>query len=319
MTGPILQDFLVKESGRKGYYCRYGDFYLDPLEPVGRAVISHGHGDHASPGHGMSYCTAPTAAFIEARFARIHLGSMTTADYGEPFRLGDVVLTFVPAGHMLGSAQVLMEHRGVRYLYTGDYKLQADPTSEPLATVQADVLITETTFADPSIRHPDPIAEIRKLAAIPQHVMLGTYALGKAQRLTSLINTHCPEKRVLVHHRMAPLHRIYEHFGVSLGPYTLYHRRLMKTPPAEQTYIYLVPPMTFRTYVRARDVVRVFASGWERLQRNNHLSLYISDHVDWSDLLTYIERVQPQEIWTIHGDGSHLRDHFDKQLLVRPL
>lgn len=319
MPNPILTDFLVVDNARRGYYCRYGDFYLDPLEPVSQAVISHGHGDHATPGHGMSYCTAPTVAFVEARYSRIHLAAFTAIPYREPFRIGEVTLTFIPAGHILGSAQILMEHRGVRYLYTGDYKMQADPTCEPLEACNADVLITETTFANPAVRHPDPVTEILKLSGIPHHIMLGAYGLGKAQRLTALINKHCPDKHILVHYSIAPLHRIYEHYGVELGPYTLYNRKLMKSPATQQSYVYIVPPMTFRSYIRARNVVRVFASGWEALQRNNDLSLYISDHVDWSDLLGYVDRVQPREIWTIHGDGRHLIEHFGDQLAVRAL
>lgn len=316
----ILQDFLVKDGQFGGYYCPYGQFYLDPMKPVSQAVISHGHGDHATPGHGMSYCTAPTAAFIEARYTRVHLSAFSRFDYGQSFRLGDVELTFLPAGHILGSAQILMEYRGVRYLYTGDYKIQEDLTCEPLQAIAADVLITETTFADPTVRHPDPMAEIRKLSEIPHHIMLGAYALGKAQRVTALINQYCPGKKTLVHHSIAPLHRIYTHYGVPLGPYELYNRRLMKSPATDtQSYVYVVPPMTFRSYSRARNVVRVFASGWKHLQRNNYLSLYISDHIDWPDLLTYIGRVQPREIWTIHGDGRHLKAHFGDHLPVRIL
>src|SRR5690606_10674578 len=124
--------------------------------------------------------------------------------YRHPFSMGGVTIRFIPAGHMLGSAQVEMVYQGITYLFTGDYKRQADYTCEPLEAVPADVLITESTFADPQIAHPDPVAEMSKLKETPHHVLIGTYALGKAQRLTSLLNAYCPDRRVWVHHGILP-------------------------------------------------------------------------------------------------------------------
>lgn len=301
----ILSDFLVKRP--EGYYCPYGDFFVDPQLPVARAVVSHAHGDHATPGHGVVYGTAPTGAFMRHRY-----GARSTTDYREfpyhrSFAVGGVTIHFVPAGHILGSAQVVMEYRQVRYLFTGDYKLQADGTCEPLEVTEADVLITESTFANPSIRHPDPVSEISKINGVHHNILLGTYALGKAQRLTALINNHCPDRNVWLHHNILPLHQIYGDFGVSLR-YRAYNRHVMKTGTANN--IYLVPPMTFNSYSRARNVIRVFASGWERLQKHNDMDLFISDHVDWDDILGYVQRVNPKQIWTIHGDGRHLAAHF---------
>ena len=218
---------------------------------------------------------------------------------------------------MLGSAQLVMEYLGVKYVYTGDYKAQADDTCEPLEIMQADVVITESTFANPAVRHPDPVTEIVKFADVTTNIMLGAYALGKAQRLTSLINRHCPDKQLLIHHSILPFHRIYESFGKSLGSYAPYNRREMKIAPANKVYI--VPPLTFNSYFRATNVQRVFASGWKRLQQHNHLELYISDHVDWQDILAYMDVAKPREIWTIHGDGRVLAEHFSGIVPVRPL
>lgn len=312
----ILQDFLV--STKEGFYCRYGDFHLDPTSPVRHAVISHGHGDHATPGHHTAYCTPPTYLFMELRFVRIHLPQTRQIAYHQSFELGEVTLTFIPAGHILGSAQILMEHRGVRYLYTGDYKLQPDPTCEAYESTKADVLITETTFADPAITHPVPEEEILKLSTIRSHIMLGAYALGKAQRLTAMIHRYCPEKTVLIHHGIVPIHRIYESFGMDLGPYQVYNRKAMKVANGEEN-VYIVPPMTFRSYLRAKNVVRVFASGWKHLQRNNPLDLFISDHVDWAEILECIVLTEPREVWTIHGDGRALQAYFGQELPVKIL
>lgn len=229
----------------------------------------------------------------------------------------EVEVVFVPAGHILGSAQILMTYRGVRYLYTGDFKLQYDMTCEPIEIVGADVLITETTFANPEIRHPDPVEEIKKLNGVPSNVLLGSYVLGKSQRITALINEHCPDRTVLVHHRIAPVHRLYDLEGFCPLKYRIYSRKDMKEGKADK--IYIVPPLTFNSYFRATNVVRVFASGWERLQRQNDLSLYISDHVDWAELLLFIKKVEPREVWTVHGDGRLLKAYFQGKLSVRDI
>lgn len=309
----ILADFLVETPS--GYYCKYGDFFIDPGMPVDRAVVSHAHGDHARSGHRHIFATPATVAFMQFRFPRQPLSSYHVMGFELDFKIGEVDLKFIPAGHILGSAQVLMCYQGVRYLYTGDYKLQADPTCEPIMCVEADVLITETTFANPDIVHPEPIQEIKKLSASTHNIMLGSYTLGKAQRITNLINRHCPEKTVFVHHNIAPIHRIYETLGYVSLKYELYNRKALKDGINK---IYLVPPITFNNYFRAKNVLRAFASGWKRLQHHNDIELYISDHIDWPDLLGYISQVKPKQIWTVHGDGATLRRYFEGQeVLVR--
>lgn len=312
--GEVLSDFLVSRP-EGGYYCRYGGFFIDPKYPVDTAIVSHAHGDHATPGHRLIYSTRATAAFMSHRFKRQHPDSFQTLDYHTPLSINGVKVSFIPAGHILGSAQILMEYDGIRYLYTGDYKMQDDATCEALEIVQADVLITESTFANPAIRHPDPIVEIEKLNQTPHNILLGTYALGKAQRLTWLINQYCPDKEVLVHHTILPLHRIYERQGVAELRYLPYDRKAMKMP--SQNKIYMVPPMTFNSYYRATNVLRVFASGWKRLHQQNDLELYISDHVDWNDILRFVSEVNPREIWTVHGDGRPLKAHYDDAIFVR--
>src|SRR5690606_36443113 len=198
-----------------------------------------------------------------------------------------------------------------------DFKLQADETCEPLELISADVLITETTFADPETKHPDVEAEIAKLNASDHKILLGAYSLGKSQRLINLINRFCPKKIVLLHHSMLPITKIYEQFSFHPGKYEPYNRKLMKSP--DQGFVYIVPPLTFESYFRAKNVLRVFASGWKKLQHQNDLELYISDHADWNDILLSIENVQPKEVWTLHGDGSYLKNHFEGKLLVKIL
>lgn len=311
----VNDDFLILNDN--GLYCKTGNFYLDPLKPVAHAVISHAHGDHAVKNNGSVYCTVPTEAIMRHRYQRNAGNEFKTHSFNTPFLLGGVRITFIPAGHIIGSSQVLMEYDHVRYLYTGDYKLQDDPTCEKIEFVEADVLITETTFADPSVQHPDAGAEIRKLNDFNHNVLLGSYSLGKAQRLISLITEHCPQRSVLVHHSILPLNKIYESFGFWPGKYEVYTRKSMKEPG--QNLVYIVPPLTFDSYIRAKNVVRAFASGWKRMQVNNGLELFISDHVDWNDILTMMREVKPKEVWTLHGNGKHLREHFINQTPVKLL
>lgn len=311
----ILEDFIVQTKA--GLFCKYGSFYLDPKEPASLAVISHAHGDHAIPGNANVYCTTSTSLFMKLRFRKNAAQSFHIKEYGESFELNGVIISFVPAGHILGSAMVLMTYQGTKYLYTGDFKLQRDDTCEPIEYVPADVLITETTFADPNTRHPDPVEEIRKINSTPSNIMLGAYSLGKSQRLISLINKHCTEKRILLHHSIVPLTRIYEEQGITLGKYELYDRKVMKH--TESNLVYLVPPITFNSYFKATNVVKIFATGWKHLQSKNQIQIYLSDHADWHDILFTIDQVGPTEIWTTHGNGLQLKSYFDQKLVVKLL
>ncbi len=219
MTNDILEDFL--SFNKDGLYCKYGDFYIDPVQLVSlKAIISHAHADHAVGGNNTIYCTTATLAFMQLRYGKNAAKVFNVIPFNSSFTINDVKITLIPAGHILGSAQVLMEYEGVKYLYTGDYKLQADATCEPIEWVTTDVLITESTFANPAILHPDPVAEIKKINEIKINILLGAYGLGKSQRLISLINIHAPQKKILIHHRIMPINLIYEKMGFPLGTAT---------------------------------------------------------------------------------------------------
>ncbi|CAN5337316.1 ligase-associated DNA damage response exonuclease [soil metagenome] len=310
----IIDDFVTLNEN--GLYCRYGDFYLDPKVPVQRAVISHAHADHAISGNNEVYGTEATTAFMQLRYGKKAAGVFNIVPYNTPFTIGTVTITLIPAGHMLGSAQVLMAYKGITYLYTGDYKLQPDATCEPIEWIKADVLITESTFADPLVVHPDPVEEIMKLNDIKINILLGAYGLGKSQRLINLITEYAPQKKILVHHRIQPINLIYEKMGFSPGKYQLYGRKLMKN---QDEFVYIVPPFTFDSYINAVGVKRLFASGWKNLQVNKQDTLFISDHVDWNDILQAIEYIQPKQVWTLHGNGRHLKDYFNNDIFVKLL
>ena len=311
----ILDNFITINS--VGLYCPYGDFYLDPQQAVKSAVISHAHGDHAVRGNEQVFCTAATAAFMKHRYRKAAGAEFFIKNYHQEFSIGEVSIILYPAGHILGSAQVLMVYKGIKYLYSGDYKLEEDFTCEPLEFVEADVFITESTFADPSTKHPAAAEEIKKLNETDFNIMLGAYALGKGQRMVQLLNAHCEDKTIMLHHNIAPIAKIYEDFGINLGNYKLYDRKAMKQEKEHQVYI--VPPIVFNNYFRATNVVRAFASGWKNLQEKNGISLFISDHADWRAILDTIEQVKPKQVWTLHGDGRQLKQHFEGKLEVRIL
>lgn len=312
----ILHDFIQRDN--LGLYCSYGNFYLDATKVVDINLVSHAHGDHCCSGCNVVYCTPPTQAFMEHRFGKQSKRStFYCLDYGNTFRFGDVEVTFFPAGHMLGSAMILMFYKGVRYLYTGDYKLQADETCHPATLCEAEVLITESTFANPGVQHPMPQQEVEKLNQIEHNILLGTYSLGKAQRLTSLLNRFCPQKKVLLHYSILPYHHIYEKYADQHWLYQPYNRKYLKT--ALEETVYLVPPLTFHSYSFVKNSVKIFASGWDNLHTRNHTSFFISDHVDWNDILYTIGQVKPRQVWTVHGDGNYLASHYEGKILVKKI
>lgn len=311
----ILEDFIEIQAA--GLYCKYGNFYLDSQLPVAKVVISHAHADHAVSGNKQVWCTPATATFMQHRYKKFAAEEFLLFDYNEHTQIGDVKITFISAGHILGSAQILMEYKGIKYLYTGDYKLQKDATCEAYHFAKADVLITETTFADPDTIHPDPGIEILKLNNEPFNIMLGAYALGKSQTIIQLINQCCPSKKILLHHSIMPFAKIYESYGVKLGDYAMYDRKSMKQN--NQGFVYMVPPMVFNSYFRAINVKRAFATGWKKKQEGNDLQLYISDHADWNGILETIEKTEPKQVWTLHGDGTKLQNYLSGKIDVKIL
>src|SRR5215471_14128153 len=205
-----------------GLCCRPGGFHIDPVRPVARALITHGHSDHARAGHGAVLATAETIDLMRLRYGEDFAGSAQAVRYGETVKLGDVKLTLHPAGHVLGSAQIALETNGLRIVASGDYKTMEDPTCAPFERLPCDVFITEATFALPVFRHGDPDAEIAKLlhsvALFPERAhLVGAYSLGKAQRVIALIRQAGYDKPIYLHGAMEKITRYYESRGIDLG------------------------------------------------------------------------------------------------------
>jgi putative mRNA 3-end processing factor len=293
-----------------GLYCAPGDFWIDPTRPVERAVITHGHADHARAGHGAVLATPETLAIMDERYGAGHARSTRAARYGETVRIDEVEVTLVPAGHVLGSAQAVVDHRGLRMVVSGDYKRRRDPTCPPFEVTPCDVFISEATFGLPVFRHPDDAGEVarllRSVAQFPERThLVGAYALGKAQRLIRLLREGGWDRTIYVHGAMERLNRLYEAHGVDLGPID---QATVARKDKFAGEIVIAPPSAIadRWARRFADPLPVFASGWMSVrararQRGVELPLVISDHADWDELTQTITDVAPGELWITHG------------------
>jgi putative mRNA 3-end processing factor len=312
-----------------GVCCKIGDFFLDPTRPVDRAVITHGHSDHARPGHGSVLATQETLDLMRLRYGDNFAGATQTAKQGEPIDVGGATVTFHPAGHVLGSAQVAVECRGLRIVAAGDYKDAPDPTCAPFELVRCDVFITEATFGLPVFRHGKPEAEISKLlhsaALFPERAhLVGAYSLGKAQRVIALLRQAGYDKPIYLHGALEATTRYYVSRGIDLGDL----RPARGANKAELAgAIALCPPSSPQDLWTRRfpEPVACFASGWMRVrararQRGVELPLVISDHADWEGLTATIAATGAGEIWVTHGQEDALV-HWSRTrgLKARPL
>ncbi len=295
----------------QGLFCVPGDFFIDPLGGVDRAIITHAHADHARPGHRAVLASAATLAVMTARLGAGRAGeSQQALQPGEVITLGEVRVWLQHAGHVLGSSQVAMEYGGSRVVVSGDYKRRSDPTCEPFVPIPCDVFVTEATFALPVFRHPPDRGEIDKLLAslvlFPErsHVV-GCYALGKCQRLIALLREAGWDRPIWLHGALSPLCEIYERLGVKLGDL---RSATVAAKDELKGAIVLAPPgaVADRWARRLHDPVVCAASGWMRVRQRAktggvELPLVISDHADWDELNATIDQVGAPEIWVTHG------------------
>ena len=300
-----LGDWL--EPHPHGIYVRPADAWIDPSEPVPRALVTHGHADHARGGHGQVWATPDTLAIMECRY-----GPQTgnPVEYGGTMRMGEVEVGFVPAGHVLGSAQIVLDHRGERVVVSGDYKRRADPTCAPFEPVACDIFVTEATFALPVFRHPDTGDEIDKLVerlhANPDRcVLVGAYALGKAQRVIAELRARGHEAPVYLHGALQRLCDLYVAQGVDLGELRPVAGAAKKDMAG---HVVMCPPgaLNDRWSRRLPDPITAMASGWMRVrqrarQKNVELPLILSDHADWDELTDTLAEIGPKEVWVTHG------------------
>jgi putative mRNA 3-end processing factor len=321
------QDILMPATA--GLCCQIGGFHIDPTRPVERALITHGHSDHARPGHGAVLATQETLDIMRLRYGENFAGATQAINYGERIRLGQTNVSFHPAGHVLGSAQIKVSSGGTCVVASGDYKDARDPTCAPFELVQCDVFITEATFGLPVFRHGDAAAEVNKLLAsvalFPERAhLVGAYSLGKAQRVIALIREAGYDAPIYLHGAMAKITHYYASKGIPLGE--LRPVKGVKKADLAGTITLAPPSGTADLWTRRfPDPVTAFASGWMRVrararQRGVELPLVISDHADWDGLTATIAATGAGEIWVTHGQEDALV-HWckTKGLAARPL
>jgi putative mRNA 3-end processing factor len=292
-----------------GLFCPPGGFHVDPWAPVRRAVVTHGHADHARRG---------SEAYLGARAGRdvlrVRLGEdarLEEMDWGERRTVGEVTVSFHPAGHILGSAQIRIEHRGRVAVVTGDYKRHDDPTVTPFEPLRCDALLTESTFGLPVFRWPDPAVELQELnrwwrenREAGRTSIVYAYSLGKAQRVLAGLDPGIGP--ILVHGAVETLLPAYRAAGVDLPPV---QRATRETAKAHRgAALVVAPPSASGTpWVRKfSPSTSAFASGWMairgfRRRRAGDRGFVLSDHVDWADLLRTVQDSEASEVGVTHG------------------
>ncbi|MDP4677229.1 MAG: ligase-associated DNA damage response exonuclease [Burkholderiaceae bacterium] len=311
----------------EGLYCPQGDFFIDPWRPVDRAVITHGHADHARPGHGHALCSMRGLPVLRARLGEAQ--SFQGLGFGQRLRLQDVWVSLHPASHVLGASQVLIEsasadgHGSERWLVSGDYRVQNDPSCDAFEPVKADVFISETTFGLPIYRWPNVADEVALLLDWWQTcrdegraAVLYTYALGKAQRLLIALLRLAPLPGTLfVHPSVARMNEAYREAGIALPE--------LPTPPAMLSPGAMVlAPMAVQGsgwMQRQRPALaEAMVSGWMlvRGHRRRHAGVrgfVISDHADWPGLLWAIDQTQASRVVLTHGQTSSMARYLKDQ------
>jgi len=284
--------------------------YIDPSKPVENAIITHGHADHAKPGHKNVLATKETINIMKIRYGENCAQNFQELKLKKSLKIDDVEITFYPAGHILGSVQVLAEYKGEKINFTGDYKTKNDKTCENFEPVRCHTLVTEATFGLPVFQHPNEHNEIKKLLRSLElfpnrpHIV-GVYALGKAQRIIGLLRQQKYDKEVFIHGALEKLCNYYVEEKIFLG-------KLLKTNLKDkkeyQGQIILAPPSAIKNVWSRKfeDPIICQASGWMSIKQRAkqslvELPLIISDHADWNELTQYIKLTGAENVYVTHG------------------
>ena len=298
----------------EGLYCPAAEAWIDPWRPVPRALITHGHADHARPGCGTYWAVGQAEGILRQRLGTAI--DLIPLDYGQLHRIGGARVSFHAAGHVLGSAQILLQAGGERWLVSGDYKRCADPSCSPFEPVATDVLITEATFGLPIYRWRSGAAVAQEIvdwwrSAADRPSLLLCYAFGKAQRVLAELHRLGIDDEVLLHGSVEALMAPYREAGVAMPP----TRPLAELPRGATLAGRLVvaPPgaLRGRGLARLRNAQTAFVSGWmavrgARRRRGTGRGFVLSDHADWPGLLRTVHDSGAQQVYVTHGQSTVL-------------
>jgi putative mRNA 3-end processing factor len=308
------------ELRRQGLFCPQGNFYIDPSGAVDHAVITHAHSDHARRGSQQYYSSASGVGLVKTR-----LGKNTRIkgfEFGRKFKLGGVTLSFHPAGHIMGSAQVRLQYENEVWVVSGDFKREPDPTCEPFEVVTCDVFVTEATFGTPSYRwkkESDIGRQIYEWYLENSQQGLNTvvfaYSLGKTQRVLGLLEPYM-SRPIFCHPSARELTQCYRDEGFKLAETICLSslEKNLKTGCELKGELIIGPQsMMSSEYAHLLGACKTaFASGW--MARNHHgydKGFVLSDHADWDDLIQTVQETQAREIYVLHRDGALVR-HLKK-------
>lgn len=292
-----------------GFYCPAGDFYIDPIRPVKKAVITHAHADHAQAGHQYYLAHPHTVAFMQHRLGKeFYYESLS---YHEEKHIGEVSVVFYPSGHVPGGAQVLLTHKGQKWLITGDYKLEDDGLAAPFESVACDVMLTESTFGLPifnwtpqDLLHQQISQWWEKNQKENRPVVLAAYAFGKAQRLLKRLDEN--QGPIYAHGAIFNMVEVYRSLGFELPKVSKITPEL-KSSDFENALIMATPSaMASEWGKRFKNASRGMASGWMQMRGSRRRpaldsGFVLSDHADWKGLLTAIKAAAPQKVYVYHG------------------
>ncbi len=316
-------NWLIKK--KEGLYCIPGKFYIDPILPVENALITHAHSDHARPYNKNILSSKETIELMKIRYGENYCSSFDSPDYYEKQKINDVNVTLYPAGHILGSVQFLIEFKGYKLLISGDYKRSKDLTCKEYEPIKCHTFITEATFGLPIFSHPCDKKETDKLIKslednITETHLVGVYALGKCQRLITLLRARGYDKTIFLHGALMKISTYYKDIGIKLG-----NIKNVSDIPLNQLFgqLILCPPSALndKWSQKFRNVKKGYVSGWMKIkqrakQKNIELPIIISDHSDWKEILSTIEDVSPYEVLVTHGREEALVYYLNKRNYV---
>ena len=307
---------------REGLYCVPGNFFIDPVFPVEKALITHAHTDHARPNNKSIFSSKETIELMHLRYGESYCSDFQIARFGEKIKIHDVTVQIFPAGHILGSIQFLINYNGYRLLISGDYKRTKDKTCLSYEPVKCDTFITEATFGLPIFNHPNDQSEVKKLiksikANVNKTHLIGVYALGKCQRLITLLRNLGYDETIYLHGALTKISDFYSKNNIKLGNISNisecsrseYANKLVLCPPSS---------LNDKWSQKFKNVVKGYASGWMRIrqrvkQKNIELPLILSDHADWGEILKTVNDVNPNEVLVTHGREEALVNYLTKK------